>query len=53
MLGMKYVVYDDDSFTIFPPNVEHSSMRFMGKTPVSAGFLKFLSLERGAPKVEC
>ncbi len=53
MSGMKYVMYDDDTFTIFPQNIEHSTMRPMGKIPVSAGFLKFKDLDKKIPSVSC
>ena len=55
MEGMKYVVYSDDTFSIFPPTLNHSDMRVMGKTPVSAGFVRIdkVSDESDAIKVAC
>lgn len=38
MIGMKYVVYSDDTFVIFPHSIKHSDMRLMGKTVAGAGF---------------
>lgn len=53
MLGMKYVVYDDDSFSIFPQIINHNDMRIMGKSPVSAGFLIIRKCEGERIDVSC
>lgn len=44
---MKYIIFDDDSFVIFPDRTKHSSIAVNGPfysdlKPISAGFIQFL-----------
>ncbi len=41
MTGMKYVVYKDATFAMFPVTIQHKELRLMGKTIVGAGFVDF------------
>ena len=45
---MKYVIYNDKTFSIFPDSIKHSDMTAEGRVPISGGFIKF-----SPPDVEC
>ena len=57
MIGMKYVIFDDDTYLLFPSTVQHINVLInqgIGlKTPISAGFCMIKAINESEMKISC